>query len=68
MLKRKLTVYSYLAQKKLKRQFRKFSERNQVETYKAHEDYDPRIDDLPLTLNRDPAPNYHQYQSESASL
>lgn len=61
MLKRKLTVYSYLAQKKLKRQLKKFSHKNDVQVYKASNDYDSHlVDDLPLTLNRDPYPGLRQ--------
>ncbi|HXH75534.1 MAG TPA: hypothetical protein VNJ08_11245 [Bacteriovoracaceae bacterium] len=66
MLKRKITIYSYLAQKKLKRQLKRLSNRNDVQVFKLGDDYDSHIiDDLPLTINRDPHPGFRM-QEESA--
>lgn len=57
MLKRKLVIYSYLAQKRVKRQLRKLSNRHEVQIYKVTDDYDSHlVDDLPLTMSRDPYP------------
>lgn len=69
MLKRKITIYSYLAQKRLKRQLKKISNRPpEVEVYKAGDDYDSHlIDDLPLTLNRDPFPGRGMRLQEEAA-
>lgn len=63
MLKRKLTIYSYLAQKKLKRQLKRLTSRNEIQVFKPDEDYDSHIiDDLPLTINRDPSPGVRMQQ------
>ncbi len=67
MLKRKLTIYSYLAQKKLKHRFKRFAKRHEVQVHKQGNDYDSHIiDDLPLTLSRDPYPGF-TLQREVAS-
>ena len=63
--KRKLSIYSYIAHKRIKRQLKKLANRVHPEVIKMNhdEDYDSHIvDDMPLTINRDPEPNTHLEQ------
>lgn len=57
---RKLSIYSYIAHKRIKRQLKKLANKAHPQVIKMNhdEDYDSHIvDDMPLTINRDPAPN-----------
>lgn len=58
--KRRLNIYSYLWQKRLKRELQsRLAKKPEIEVIKVNpdEDYDSHIiDDLPLTINRDPRP------------
>lgn len=57
MLKRKLAVYSYIAQKRLKKQVKRLLNRPTIEVHKVghNDEYDYIHDtyDMPLTLSRD---------------
>lgn len=61
MFKRKLAVYTYIAQKRLKKQVKRLLNRPTIEVYKVgHDDeYDYEHDayDMPLTLSKDKNPN-----------
>jgi hypothetical protein len=55
--KRKVTIYSQLVQRKLKRQLKKIAERNKIKAIKPSEEHDSHIvDDMPLTLSRESGP------------
>lgn len=58
--KRRLGIYSYLLHKRLRNELQnRFSKKPSIEVIKADDDrdYDSHIiDDLPLTINRDPRP------------
>lgn len=55
--RRKAMIYSYLLNKKLSRRFRRITKPHVVEVFKYNDEYDSHlIDDLPLTINRDPQP------------
>jgi hypothetical protein len=63
MLKKRLAIYAYIMQKRLKHQLRRLSKRHEVHVHKVSEDYDSHIvDDLPLTLNREPDPRLKIHQ------
>lgn len=65
---RKISIYSHLWQRKLKRKLKALSQRNERNVVKMQRDgdYDSHIiDDLPLTINRDPSPHSN---FEQASL
>jgi hypothetical protein len=59
MLKKKLTVYSHMAKKQFKRQLKKLGVQSDVQVHRLGVEHDSHIvDDLPLTLSRDPAPGF----------
>lgn len=68
-VKKRLAVYSYLTQKRIKKKMKDLSGKPEIVVMKSlnDDDFDSHIvDDMPLTINRDPNPGsgYHQ---ESAS-
>lgn len=57
--RRRALLYSYLLNKKLSRKLRSLARGPSVEVHKVEDDYDSHLDDMPLTLNRDPEPKLH---------
>lgn len=65
LVKRRLAIYSYLTQKRIKNKMKGLSNKPEIVVMKSldDEDIDSHIvDDMPLTINRDPYPGsgYHQ--------
>jgi hypothetical protein len=58
--RRRAVIYSYLLNKRLSRQIKRLTNPHVVQVYKASDDYDSHlVDDLALTINRDPHPGVH---------
>ena len=66
LVKRRLAIYSYLTQKRIKNKMKKgLSHKPEIIVMKSLDDDDIDshiVDDMPLTINRDPYPGsgYHQ--------
>lgn len=57
--RRKAAIYSYIFNKRLSRKLKRLTHSHEVQVYKCTEEYDSLIDDLALTINRDPEPAAH---------